>query len=82
MRTLALIVFVSLSTAASPAWSQIEQFPYEATVQADDVHVRSGPGLRHYPTGKLNSGDHVTVIRHDPGGWYMIAPPAGSFSWI
>jgi hypothetical protein len=71
-----------LLLAAVPAWGQAPGFPYEATVQADKVSVRSGPGQRYYATGRLNVGDHVTVQRHDPGGWYMIAPPPGSFSWI
>jgi hypothetical protein len=31
---------------------------------------------------KVPLGLRVRVHRHDPGGWYMIAPPSGSFSWI
>lgn len=57
-------------------------FPYEAVVAADNVLVRSGPGRRYYPTGRLAAAESVVVHRHDPGGWYMIAPPVGSFSWI
>ena len=56
--------------------------PYEAEIVADDVPVRAGNGSRYYVTGKLRRGDRVRVHRHDPGGWYMIAPPQGSFSWI
>lgn len=67
---------------AVPVWGQVRQFPYEAVVQGDDVYVRSGPGQSYYPTLKLQLGDRVTVHRHDPGGWYMIAPPPGSFSLI
>jgi hypothetical protein len=81
MRALALALSVGLLTTAT-ALAQIQQFPYEANVQANDVYVRSGPGQRYYPTGKLKLGDRVVVHRHDPGGWFMIAPPAGSFSWI
>lgn len=58
------------------------QCPYEAVVDADDLHVRSGPGTRYYPTGKLQSGQKVTVRRLDPGGWLMIDPPEGTFSLI
>ena len=65
-----------------PVWGQVRQFPYEAVVQGDDVYVRSGPGQSYYPTLKLQLGNRVTVHRHDPGGWYMIAPPPGSFSLI
>jgi len=60
--------------------------PYQARVEAppgEDVYVRCGPGKKHYyPTMKLPNGSLVTVRRHDAGGWSMIDPPAGSFSWI
>jgi hypothetical protein len=58
------------------------QFPYVAYVTADDVYVRSGPGQNYYPTEKLSAGAEVEVFRHDPGGWYAIRPPEGSFSWV
>lgn len=58
------------------------EFPYEAVVQSNDVVVRKGPGERYDPTMKLSTGERVTVHRHDPGGWYVISPPPGSFSWI
>ena len=57
-----------------------QKFPYEAVVVADQVQVRCGPGF--YVTSYVNQNDTVTVHRHDHGGWYMIAPPPGSFSWI
>ena len=56
--------------------------PYEAVVESDEAFARCGPGKNFYPTGKLKRGDHVTVRRHDPGGWFMIDPPPGSFSLI
>ncbi len=67
---------------AVPVAGQVRQFPYEAVVRSSEVNVRSGPGEKYYPTGKLQQGERVTVIRHDPGGWYVIVPPPGSFSWI
>lgn len=66
----------------APAEAQIRKFPYEGLVESDEAYVRSGPGKQYYPTSQLKRGDRVTVHRHDPGGWYMVAPPAGSFSWI
>ena len=51
-------------------------------ITADDVYVRSGPGENYYPTDKLKAGQEVEVYRHDPGGWYAIRPPKGSFSWV
>jgi hypothetical protein len=81
MRThIAFALFALL--IAAPVSAQVRQFPYEAVVQGDDVYVRSGPGQSYYATLKLELGDRVTVHRHDPGGWYMIAPPPGSFSLI
>jgi uncharacterized protein YgiM (DUF1202 family) len=58
------------------------EFPYTATVTTDDVQVRSGPGEDYYPTAQLQAGDRVEVYRHDPGGWYAVRPPQGSFSWV
>jgi len=58
------------------------RFPYTTTVAQDRAEVLSGPGSRFYTTSRLRRGVEVTVHRHDPGGWAMIAPPAGSFSWI
>ncbi len=58
------------------------KYPYQAIVELEGEYVRSGPGPSFYPTDKLRKGDKVTVHRHDPGGWCMISPPAGSFSWI
>ncbi len=56
--------------------------PYKAYISSTDVYVRSGPGKNYYPTGKLAEGTEVEVYRHDPGGWYAIRPPEGSFSWV
>ena len=62
--------------------AQVQQFPYEAVVQSNNLDLRSGPGRKYYPTNQLAKGDRVTVHRHDPGGWYMVAPLSNSFSWI
>ncbi len=67
---------------AATGWSQDRKFPYEAVVDLDAEYIRCGPGPKYYPTDKLPRGQTVTVVRHDPGGWAMIAPPPESFSWI
>jgi len=71
------------------AWSLLcavaaaeETFPYTAYVTSEDVYVRSGPGKNYYPTEKLVRGSEVEVYRHDPGGWFAIRPPQGSFAWV
>ena len=81
MRLFGPLLF-ALSLAGSVADAQDRRFPYEAVVDVDEEFIRSGPGRVYFPTGKLARGDKVAVHRHDPGGWYMIAPPDGSFSWI
>jgi len=77
-----ILAFGSILVCLQTAQAQIRQFPYQATIEEDDVYVRSGPGRRYYSTAKLKRGIRVTVHRHDPGGWYMIAPPENSFSWV
>jgi hypothetical protein len=59
-----------------------QQFPYQAVVVAEQAEVRCGPGSQFYVTSMARQNEQVTVHRHDHGGWYMIAPPQGSFSWI
>jgi uncharacterized protein YgiM (DUF1202 family) len=67
----------------SNSWTMAaEEFPYQAVVQTKQVEVRSGPGQAYYATSYLKNGDKVIVHRHDPGGWFQISPPPGSFSWI
>jgi SH3-like domain-containing protein len=80
MRAFQAIGCILLAVAASA--SAEEQFPYTAYVNSDDIYVRSGPGQNYYPTSKLKSGETVEVYRHDPGGWYAIRPPEGSFCWV
>lgn len=50
-------------------------------VIGDDVYVRSGPSLNHYPMDKLEAGDRVTIVG-ETGDWLEILPPPGLFSFI
>ncbi len=75
---LAVFVFAS----AKELQASGTKFPYQAAVISSEVVVHSGPGSRFYATGKLVKDAKVIVHRHDPGGWYMIAPPKGSFSLV
>ena len=77
---LAVLVSCGVWTASPAAGDQAP--PYKAYVTAADVYVRSGPGQTYYPTDKLKKGQEVEVYRHDPGGWYAIRPPEGSFTWV
>jgi hypothetical protein len=84
MRTLLLIAaVVLLLTDRMVVRAADRKFPYEAIVDVEDGEVvRSGGGPKFYATDKLRKGDRVMVHRHDPGGWCMITPPPGSFSWV
>jgi len=82
MRPVSVPLLALLLFHSAHAFDNTTDFPYEANVGSDNVLVRSGPGGRYYPTGRLAAGDRVTVHRHDPGGWFMVSPPQGSFSWI
>ena len=83
MRFLLLIAGAALFANGMVVRAEDRKFPYEAIVEVEDgENVRSGPGPKYYPTDKLQKGDRVMVHRHDPGGWCMISPPPGSFSWI
>lgn len=78
----AFSILAVLSVATLVRAAERPSFPYETTVEFDNAQVRSGPGSKYYPTAILRRGERVVVHRHDPGAWYMIAPPPGSFSWI
>jgi hypothetical protein len=81
MRLRFVVLAVFVAGWPRPAVAQ-QAFPYKAYIAVNETYVRSGPGESYYPTGKLNAGAQVEVYRHDPGGWYAIRPPEGSFSWI
>ncbi|MBX3394035.1 MAG: SH3 domain-containing protein [Phycisphaerae bacterium] len=56
-------------------------FPWEGEVSGTNVRVRSGPGTNFYATTKVNTGDRLLVLGVRDG-WYEIAPPRGSFSYV
>lgn len=75
------LAFITFFLLCGTAFAE-QRFPYQAVIETEGAYVRSGPGKTYYPTDRMKRGTEVTVHRHDPGGWYMIAPPAGSFSWV
>ncbi len=78
-----LFLLTSFCFASLQSAMAIDQkFPYQATVITEKVDVRCGPGTHYYVTGHVEQKETVTVHRHDHGGWFMIAPPKGSLSWV
>lgn len=76
------ITLICCAFVSATAEAQSTDFPYEARVVAEETYARSGAGEAYYPTQRLPRESIVIVHRHDPGGWYSIEPPEGSFSWI
>ncbi len=76
------VIIVLLVLPVQQLCAQSIQFPYQARVVVPEAFVRSGAGESWLPTQRLQQGATINVHRHDPGGWYMIEPPEGSFSWI
>ena len=58
-----------------------ERYPYVASITAQEVEVRSGPGREFYETSVLWRGDKVEVYCTN-GDWLAVRPPLGSFSWV
>ncbi len=82
LRLAAPVLLLTLNVLPASAAGTDDGFPYTARVSGTNVRVRSGPGKNYYVTRELQYGDQVEVYRHDPGGWYAVRPPAGSFSWV
>jgi hypothetical protein len=83
MRRAPACVLLLLALAPALAAAQARSvFPYEAVIETDGTPIHSGPGGKFYETARLKRGTKVTVHRHDPGGWYMIEPPASEFSLV
>jgi len=75
------IVATALLVHPASATAQPGAFPWEGEVTGTNVYVRSGAGANWYPTTKLNTGDRVLVLG-ERYGWYRLAPPQGSFSFV
>ena len=81
MRTKIMLALLAGLAAAGGAAAQT--IPADRLL-AQDVEVRSGPGMNFYPTMKLKANQSVKVRRAltDQPGWLEIEPPPGSASWI
>jgi hypothetical protein len=73
-----LLIGVALVCAA-PALAQTPQ--YVATVTANEVTLRGGPGDKMPETGSLPRGTSV-IVHHAESGWLAIQPPRGTVSWV
>lgn len=56
------------------------RFPYQVTIPAGGVELRSGPGPSFYATDRLAGGERIEVYREEKDGWLAVRPPAGCFS--
>jgi hypothetical protein len=69
-----------VDSAASPD-SPAVPASTQGEITHNDVYVRSGPSMNHYPICKLRAGDRVTIVAK-LGEWLKILPPPGTFSLI
>ena len=53
----------------------------QVTVTPSALNMRSGPGVEHDVTGRLNKGDVLDVINSAPG-WFYVRSPDGSYGWV
>ncbi len=51
------------------------------SINANNVNIRSGPGLAYYALGQLTTGDLVNVVG-SRNGWDAIDPPVGTLCYI
>lgn len=53
-----------------------------ATIDVNDVELRSGPAHSFPAVGTLKKGDSVIVVRAEETGFLAIVPPTGTVSWV
>ena len=75
-------IAICLASLLADKADAVQKYPYQAIVVGDRVEIRCGPGTNYYVTSYAKQQQTITVYRHDHGGWFMIAPPKGSFSWV
>ncbi|KAA8998795.1 SH3 domain-containing protein [Paenibacillus spiritus] len=63
-----------ITSAASAAASG------RATITADSLRMRSGPGTGYQVIGSLNAGDRVQILSSE-NGWYRVRTAAGALGW-
>ncbi|TNJ64405.1 N-acetylmuramoyl-L-alanine amidase [Paenibacillus hemerocallicola] len=67
--------------AADKTAAAKEQSGKEATVLADTLYVRSGPGADNEATGVLSKGTRVTILKRD-NGWVQVRAPGVEIGWV
>ncbi len=78
-----IVCLFAVPAVGAGAAGQVTEKPVlgQAEVTGNDVYVRSGASLNHYPVAKLQAGDRVTIVG-EMGDWYEIHPPEEVFSFI
>lgn len=75
-------VILAVVLLAAPASAQNREVPYWATIKAEKLNMRAGPG-RDFPIRWVYSraGLPLKVIRvHE--GWRLVRDPAGEEGWV
>ena len=73
----------STPTTAPSATPTIEPQPATATVTADGLRVRNGPGVAYAINGMVYEGDELQVeARTSAGDWLQISDDTGLTGWV
>lgn len=75
-------ILAALVLVATPAAAQEREVPYWASIKAETLNLRAGPG-RDYPVRWVyhRAGLPLKVIRvHE--GWRLVRDPAGDEGWV
>lgn len=76
------ILLTCLASFAATGVGPAQTTPYLATVAADNVSLRTGPGGGMEETGSLARGELVIVLHEAGDQWLAVEPPRGQVSWI
>lgn len=81
MRAVGLLLISAWPIMAAVGLAETK-LPYQVTIPAGNVELRSGPGLEFYVTDRLSAGDRIEVFREEKDGWLAVRPPKGCFSLV
>ena len=71
----------SPNEAGSIPTASVQRYPYTAEIVGDDVHVRSGPGMRYRVVDQVNRGERLVVLERSHG-WYRVRMHGGDIGWV
>jgi uncharacterized protein YgiM (DUF1202 family) len=53
----------------------------KVTVTVEELNVRTGPGLEHPVSGRVQKGEILELVGRTPG-WFAVKTPSGLYGWV